>query len=83
MLGILVWKYIMLFSASFLIAVLASVLVKPLFEPLQIKYALSVRSVIGTFLLDFALTLLISLPKMRRIFSTEYNHSTLRRGNGS
>lgn len=83
MLGILVWKYVMLFSASFLIAVLASVLVKPLFEPLQIKYALSVRSVIGTFLLDFALTLLISLPKMRRICSTEYNHSTLRRGNGS
>ncbi len=83
MLGILVWKYAALFSASFLIAVLVSALAEPLFELIQIKYVLSARNVIGTFLLDFVLTLLISLPEMKRICSPEYNHNTLRRGNGS
>ena len=83
MLGILVWKYAALFSASFLSAVLVSALAEPLFELIQIKYVLSARNVIGTFLLDFVLTLLISLPEMKRICSPEYNHSTLRRGNGS
>lgn len=53
MLGILVWKYAALFSASFLIAVLVSALAEPLFELIQIKYVLSARNVIGTFLLDF------------------------------
>ena len=82
MLGILVWKYAALFSTSFLIAVLVSAITEPLFELIHIKYALSAQNVIGTFLLDFVLTLLISLPEMKRICSPKYNHSMLRRGNG-
>lgn len=79
---ILVWKYAALFSTSFLIAVLVSAITEPLFELIHIKYALSAQNVIGTFLLDFVLTLLISLPEMKRICSPKYNHSMLRRGNG-
>lgn len=83
LLSILVWQYVILFSVSFALSFAISVLAAPLFELIQIEYNLTLGVVLGTYLLDFLLTLIISIPKMRKICSTEYNRSTLRRGTGS
>lgn len=81
--GILMCKYIILFSASFAIALINSILASPLFKLIQIEYHFSLRVILCTFLFNFVLTLLFSIPKMQKMCSIGYNRSTLRRGNES